>query len=68
MKLTICRARLPLAVVTMVVTRDQRLVNVDRVGDGLAETVTLENHGEELFCVVRDAGETWIRAGLQVDR
>lgn len=45
-KLTICRARLPLAVVTMVVTRDQRLVDVDRVGDGLAETVTLENHGE----------------------
>ena len=58
---TIGRTRLSLTVVAVVVTRDQGLVNVDRVGDGLAETVTLENHGDKLCRLVRDAGEKWTR-------
>lgn len=62
-ELTVRRARLPLAVVAVVIARDQRLVNVDRVGDGLAETVTLENHVEELCCLVMFAGDRWIRDG-----
>lgn len=57
MKLTVRRARLPLAVVAVIIARDQRLVDVDRVGDGLAETVTLENHVEELCCLVMVACE-----------
>lgn len=37
-----------LAVVAVIVGCDEWLVNVDRVGDGVAETVTLENHLEGL--------------------
>lgn len=51
----------------MVIARDQRLVNVDRVGDGLAETVTLENHVEELCCLAVVTGEKWVGDGLQAD-
>jgi hypothetical protein len=61
LELTIGRTRLSLTVVAVVVTREQGLVNVDRVGDGLAETVTLENHGDKLCRLVRDAGEKWTR-------
>ena len=55
---------MPLTVIAVVVARDQGLVDVDRVGDGLAETVTLENHGEELSRLVGDAGDGWIGARL----
>lgn len=61
-RLTVCGTRLSLTVVAVVVTRDQGLVDVDRVGDGLAETVTFENHGDKLFRLARNAGEKW--AGL----
>lgn len=41
---TVCGAGLALAVVAMVVAGDDRAVDVDRVGDGLAEAVSSENH------------------------
>ena len=47
---TVGRARLALAVVAVVVAGEERGVNVDRVGDGLAETVSGEGH----------FGESWI--------
>lgn len=49
--LTVCRAGLPLAVIAVVVCGDEWLVNVDRVGDGFAEAVTLENHFGGFWCV-----------------
>lgn len=44
MRLTVGRARLALAVVAVVIGRDERGVDVDRVRDGLAEAVAFENH------------------------
>lgn len=41
---TVCGAGLALAVVAVVVAGDDRGVNVDRVGDGLAEAMSSENH------------------------
>lgn len=45
-KLTVGRAGLALAVVTVVVPSDEGRVDVDRIGDGLAEAVSGERHGE----------------------
>lgn len=44
--LTVGRAGLALAVVTVVVGRDQRSVDVNAVRDSLAEAVSCENHGD----------------------
>jgi hypothetical protein len=41
---TVCRTRLALAVVAVVVARDDRGVDVGRVGHGLAEAVAGERH------------------------
>ncbi len=41
---TVGRARLALAVIAVVVAGEEGGVNVDRVGDGLAETVSGEAH------------------------
>lgn len=43
-ELTVRRAGLTLAVVAVVVARQERGVDVDRIGDGFAEAVTRENH------------------------
>lgn len=42
--LTVGRAGLALAVIAVVVAGEKRSVDVDRVSDGLAETVTRETH------------------------
>jgi hypothetical protein len=42
--LTVGRARLALAVVAVVVAGEEGSVDVSRVGDGLAETVSSERH------------------------
>ncbi len=56
MKRTVSRARLALAVIAMVVAGEERGVNVDRVGDGLAEAVSGEAHvGKSLGVGLRDA-------------
>lgn len=44
--LTVGRAGLALAVVTVVVGRDQRSVDVNAVRDSLAEAVSCENHSD----------------------
>jgi hypothetical protein len=43
-RLTVCRAGLALAVVAVVVAREQRGVDVDRISDGFAQAVSLEDH------------------------
>lgn len=41
---TVSRATLSLAVVAMVVAGNQRRIDIDAVGDGLAEAMSRENH------------------------
>lgn len=43
---TVSGTALALAVVTVVITNKERLVHVDRVGDGLAEAVSGERHDD----------------------
>ena len=45
---TVGRATLTLAVIAVVIGRGKRLVDVDRVGDGLAETVSGDGHFDEI--------------------
>lgn len=45
-KHTVGRTGLALAVVAVVVTNEERGLHVDRVGDGLAETVSGKRHDE----------------------
>lgn len=45
-KHTVGRAGLALASIAVIVAREDRGVHVDRVGDGLAETVAGERHFE----------------------
>lgn len=44
--LTVGRSRLSLAVVAVVISREKRSIDVDRVGDGFAETVSRKRHYE----------------------
>lgn len=44
MRHTVSRATLTLAVIAVVISRSERLLDVDRVGDGFAETVTGNRH------------------------
>lgn len=46
---TVGRAALALAVVTVVVGDNGGLVDVDGVGDGLAQAVSAENHGGQIY-------------------
>lgn len=45
---TVGRTTLTLAVVAVVISRNGRLVDVDRVSDSFAQTVTGERHSEDV--------------------
>jgi len=64
--LTICRATLPLAVIAMIVAREEGLVNINSVGHSFAQAVAVENHLEfDVDLVVR---ESWSKTAQKLFR